>query len=409
MAQTAQPADITAVTNILKKVYTSDKIGSQLNEETILFSRLEQVTDYHDGVGDKAVLFVKTGRNVGTSARSLNGGTLGAAGHQQTAQLQVDYTAEYIQCKILGTTIAKMKTARQSAVRAIALEADGAIGDVSKDIQRMLYGNGDALIAACGTTTASATVTLSNAVAGYDAIVRGWLQPGMYVDIGTAANSVLRGQDLQILSVNASATAPTITLTSAVTTAVGDFISKAGNRVNTMSYEMNGLQNITAAGGALHGLTDSSWVGNVTAVTGVLSRSNMQSAWRAQRQYGGKVNLIVTSLEQADDFQNTLTSQVRFTSVDKVKDSSLDGPEFNGVPVLGDPDCPRGVMYFLDTTELFMVSAGKPDWANNSTNGDILMPVQGEDAFTARAVYYGNLATTKRRAHAAITGIVQPA
>src|SRR4051794_3419225 len=119
MAQTASPADINAVSNILKKVYTSDTIQSQLNDDALLYSQLEKTTDYV--VGDKAIGFVKTGRNANVSSRSLNGGTLGAADHQKTNQWSLDYAATYIQIKLLGTTIAKMATARQAATRAITL------------------------------------------------------------------------------------------------------------------------------------------------------------------------------------------------------------------------------------------------------------------------------------------------
>src|SRR5687767_12705183 len=119
MAQTAQPADITAAQAVLKEVYTNDRLVSQLNEETVLLSQLERTQEYHDAVGDKAIGFVRIGRNVGVSARSLNGGTLGAPGHQQRSRWELDYAANYLQIKILGTTIAKMATARQAAVRAV--------------------------------------------------------------------------------------------------------------------------------------------------------------------------------------------------------------------------------------------------------------------------------------------------
>lgn len=419
MAQTASPADITAVTNILKKVYPSDEIESQLQDDALTYSQIQKTKDYHDAVGDKAVMFTKVGRNIGTSARSLNGGTLGAAGHQRTQKLEYDYTANYITIKILGTTIAKMATARQSAIRAIDLEVSGALLDLKKDLQRQIFLAGDGKIATCGTTTASTTVNLSTAVTATttvinnnDAIQNGWLDSGEYIDIGTLAapTTILDGTStgVTISSLTDSDTAPAIVLSSGAisTTANTHFVFKSGNvAASSVSYEMNGLGNIVESSGTVGGLstaTEATWASPVVTASASLARSHMQSAYRQSRKFGGKPNFIVTSLNHQEDYYNLLQSQVRFPDDSSLASGQVDGPMFNKIPVSADPDCPRGVMYFLEKEKLFNFSAGDINWQNTTTGGDVLAWVQTEDSFVARAAVYGNIGTDRRRSHSKI-------
>lgn len=422
MAQTASPADVTAVTNILKKVYPSDEIESQLQDDALTYSQIQKTTDYHDAVGDKAVMFTKVGRNVSPSARSLNGGTLGAAGHQRTQKLEYDYTANYITIKLLGTTIAKMSTARQAAIRAIDLEVNGAILDLKKDLQRQIFLAGDGKIATCGTTSSSTTVNLSTAVTATttvlnnnDAIQNGWLDVGMYVDIGTLAapTTVLDGTStgVTISAVSDSDTAPTITLSSGAisTTANTHFIFRSGNvAASSVSYEMNGLGNVVLDSGSVGSLstaTEATWASQVVDASATLARSHMQSAYRKSRKFGGKPNFIVTSLNHQEDYYNLLQSQVRFASDTSLASGDVDGPLFNKLPVSADPDCPRGVMYFLEKEKLFMFSAGDIAWQNVTTGGDVLAWSQTEDAFVARAAVYQQFGTDRRRSHAKIKNI----
>jgi hypothetical protein len=409
MAQVASPADITAVQNILKTVYVSDNIESQLYDDALLLSQLEKTTEYTDSVGDKAVGFVRVGRNVGVSSRSLNGGTLGAAGHQQANKWQLDYAATYLQVKILGTTIAKMQTARQAAVRVIDDEITHGLVDLKKDLQRQLYKNGDAVISACAVNVGTTTLTL-NATDGTDAINRGWLQVGEYIDLGAAgdADSVAAERTISAITL----ATPSITISGAnVTTAVTDYVRRAGNAspVDGTSYEMNGLQNAINDSGTFAGISSSSvpeWKSYVKDAAGAaLTRPFMQGAWRNARQYGGAPDFILTSLEQQEAYYNLLQAQVRFAGDSTLGSGKVDGPTFNNIPVAADPDAPRGVMYFLDRSKLFMVTAGEIAWQNTTTGGDILAWKQDEDSFVARAAFYGNLGTNHRRAHSVIKNL----
>lgn len=412
MSQTASPADITAVQDVLKEVYVSDTVVSQINEDCLAWSKIEQTSD-HEVVGDVAVGFIKIGHNRSGSSRSLNGGTLGAARHTGLTRWEMDYTAHYQQIKILGTTIAKMASARQSAVRAIDLEVNGAMTSMKRDLQRQIYGNGDALIVKCGTTSNSTTLVL-DPTTGWDAIKTGFLSGTttnpMCIDVGTTADSDFRAAEFLIEGVTLSKTAPTVTVDQAITTNSSDYISVSGNRVNTTSYEMNGLRNVVLDSGTFMTINPSvtpEWTAAaVTDAAGAsLTRGQMETTWNAIAQYAGKPNMILTSIEQQQYYYDDLQTQVRFSSDKNLAGGNQEGPLFRDVPVVADPDCPRSDMFFLDTKQLFMASSGAPAWQNTNTGGDILAWVQNEDAFQARIAYYGNLGTERRRAHARIKSL----
>lgn len=412
MAQIASPLDVAAADAVLKEVYGPDTIQSQLYDDALLYSQLERRTNV-DVVGDKFIGFTKVGRNVGASSRSISqadGVKLGAPGHQQTKRWELDYAPTYIQIKILGTTIAKMQSQRQAAVQAIKMEVEGAITDIKKDIQRQLY-IGSGRTAQCGTTSASTTVVL-DPVSGYDAIVRSWLAVGKYIDIGTTGDADAVAAERKITAINDLESAPTITIDgTAVTTSSSHYISTAGNRSASdgTSYEMNGLGTLVSDTGtfaAIDPTTVPEWKSHVVDANGAaLARSHMQEAYRKARQFGGAPDWVLTSLDHQEDYYNLLQSQVRFAGDAKLASGKVEGPLFNDIPVAADPDCPRKVMYFLDSKNLFLVTDGDIRWHAADSHGGVLDSVLGEDAYQGAAKCYSNLGTDKRRAHSLVKGL----
>lgn len=404
MAQTAQPADITAAQAVLKEVYPSDAIEEQVVNNRFLLSQIERTSDYTDDVGDKAIMYIRTQSNPRASSRSLNGGTLGAPGRTERKRTEWDLTAHYIQIKILGTTIAKMKTSRQAAVREIDDEVSDATEGLKDDIQRQLYGNGDALIAQCGTTTASATIQLN---AAEQATAKGWLKVNQYVDIGTAADEDSVVADALILAVDP--VNHRITIDSAVTTGATHFVSIADNRSGTTSYEMNGLGNLTSdtsVFGALDPATTPLWKGTRVNAGGALGQAKMQDAWISLYNKGARPDFILTSAEHQRDYYNTLQSQVRFQGDTNLSAGHLDGPDFNGVKVVADQDAPDGAMYFITKKTLMMFTASDNfSWTPHDASGSLLHLVQGEDAYMGMCHFYGNLGSKRRLANGVLYGL----
>jgi hypothetical protein len=136
----------------------------------------------------------------------------------------------------------------QAVVAAKDLEIKGAIGNVSRQCSRQLVNNGDGLIAQCTTGGASTTINLlpqASGGLGYDAIVSGWLYPGLPVDIGTTADSDSLATGSVITDVSEDATAPTITIGSSVTTTSSHYVSIANpNSATATNPELNGFRNM---------------------------------------------------------------------------------------------------------------------------------------------------------------------
>jgi hypothetical protein len=141
----ANPAGIVAVQDILKEVWVSDTLESQLYEDTILLDWIENVTEYTDSDGLKATVPLRTGRTGGVSARGI-GQQLGAASHQAAGKATYNYKNLYLQVQVYGPVVAKMETQRQSAVREIDFEVKNGIEDFRRDMCRQLQRAGAGIL-----------------------------------------------------------------------------------------------------------------------------------------------------------------------------------------------------------------------------------------------------------------------
>lgn len=399
----ADPAGIAAVQDILREVWVSDALESQLLAETILLDYIEDISEFTDSDGLKASVPLRTGRTGGISSRGI-GEKLGPAGRQRVAKASYNYTNHYLTVKVLGPVVARMKTNRQSAVREIDLEVKNGIEDFQMDWQRQLHTGGDAVIATI-TAFAGSTVTVNNAL-GKHACAVGWIYEGMWLDCGTAANPILGFQGLKVLDVDDETGVITFDQAVGGTVAVGQQLSRYGNRIATgqTSHEMNGLNrllNKTAPVGGIDPTTAGNkyWRPVVLDNGGTLRAMSIDLLLRVDqklRQKGGKAELLIGDLDQERRYYNLLESKVRFIGDKKMTEGNLKGLEFNGKMFVGDPHCPPNKVDFIAKGSLAMYSAGAVAWQNQTTGGDILSWVQDEDAFVARAAKYCNLGTDRR-------------
>jgi hypothetical protein len=199
----ADPAAIAAVQDILKEVWTTDALQSQLLEELVLFDWMDDVTEFTDSDGLAAAVPLRTGRTGGIGTRGI-GEKLPPAGHQRVGKAKYNYTFHYLTVKVLGPVVARMKTQRQSVVKEISLEVENGLDDIKQDWQRQLHGDGTAVICTVAVSTTSTTVTVQGRK-GTHALEVGWIYEGMRIDIGTAANPVLTTQGVTVQSVDPDA------------------------------------------------------------------------------------------------------------------------------------------------------------------------------------------------------------
>jgi hypothetical protein len=172
---------------------------------------------------------------------------------------------------------------------ALDTELEGASSMMRTQITRQVYQDQTALICQCAAGGASTTVNL-NATTGYDALVKGWLDVSMTVDVGTTASEATIAADTVISAVSIDSTTPTITIGSSVTTTTSHYISVANARSGTSSLEMNGLGNIISGSATLGGISATNrWKGYVDSTTTDLTLDSLLAVQQQVQQFTNKV------------------------------------------------------------------------------------------------------------------------
>jgi hypothetical protein len=403
-------ASIQAVQDVLKEVFVSDTLESQMYEDTILLNWIEDVTEYTDSNGLFASVPMRVGRTGGISARAI-GEKLGVADHQKVGKAKYEYTNQYLQIKVEGPVVARMRTNRQACIREIDKEVQWGIEDLKRDWQRQLYGNGTAVVAAKLPALGVANQWVPLGAANEYVIDRGYLYEGQKVDIGTAGNPVLDTGGNKIIDIDDTAGAPRIKLENATTVTANSDVSLYGNRnADGDQRELNGLGNIisdTAVLGEVDPAVKRWWKGHVLANGGVnraLSVNLLLNTIKALRKKGKYPDRAVADLDQEQAYYNLLQGQVRFAGDSELAAGNTIGLQLGKIKsgFVGDPDCPPNRVFIFHGEALQMYSAGPVAWQNQTTGGDILAWSQDYDAFVARAAKYFQLGTDRRTSTAAL-------
>lgn len=393
-------ATLTTLSNILKDFYLPPVV-EQLNNRVLLLQRLESRDQ--ELFGNQAVVPLHTSRSSGVGARG-EGGTLPTAGNQTYAKAVYDLKYLYGTLQVTGPSMAKTASEAGAFLQALKSEIDGLQNDLKKDVARQTWGTGDSIIATCGTTTASTTVTL----ASDEQLRKGQLYINMLVDIGTLAapTTVVAGAKITDFSIANK----TITIDSSVTTSSSHFVFRAGAAAaSSVSYEIAGVQKIipTSAANSFGGIDATAagngyWDSNRLASGGSLSIANMQQAWNTVQFKGGNVSAMYTTYGIQRQYYQLLQSQVRYTEPTTIKGgfSTLD---FMGQPLIADLDAVFGNLYFCDEQHIKVFS--NRDWHFLDEDGHMLKWVVGQDAWQAALARYLNLGADRRNTQLVMTGI----
>jgi hypothetical protein len=287
-------------------------------------------------------------------------------------------------------------------------ELEGASANIRTQITRQAYADQTALICAC-TVATSATVPL-NLVTGYDALVRGQLEIGMTVDIGTTANEVAKVADSPISAVSISPTAPTITIGTSITSAVTDFVSVANARVGTASNEMNGLGNIISATSTLGGIAAANrWLSYIDATTTDLTLDSLLAVQEQLQQFTGNVKhgaKVMMGFRQGRRFYNLFQNQVRFQNDSQISAGNTAPITWNGMTITQDADCPSTKVFFIQPGSLKLVTSPLGvHWANEFTGGQKIAWAQNTTQFVGLLAYPLNLAASRRNNMGAMTAL----
>ena len=400
-------ATLATIDAALKETWTTDRIVSQLYDDNPFLDELQKTKRYK--VGAQAVTPIVTNRNGGYTAHPAAGSSaLNAAGNVGLAQAVWNYTYHAQQIQLERAAVDGTEGREIAVANVVDVEVEGAVSELRKQITRQVVGGaGDALIAQCTTGGASTTVNLLSTGFGPDALSRGWLHPGLTVDIGTTASEAALAADTVISGV--STVNNTITIGASVTTTSSHYVSIANARAGTTSYEMNGLRNLVSASADFGGITvasNPSWASTVDSTTTALTLDSLYTARRAVRQTtGGAPDYVLTSLKQEENFYKLLQMQVRFNSDEALGAGKVESAKFAGMRLNAHPDVPDRLAFLLSMKHLFILENDKPGWTDRYTGGGRLEWKQGTTAIVGALFYDCQLGTDRRNAHTALTAL----
>lgn len=395
-------ATLTTVTSLLKEVYEGD-IENQKNEEVVAVKRIEASSEnVVDTVGGKYVTFpIRTRRNTGISYRAEEA-ALGDPGQQGYASVTVPLKYGYGRFRVTGQTMELAETNPQAFSSALDEEMDGLKTDIVKDENRIAYGvyvgENASLAVVVAAFTATTTVNVDNTQ---------YLSIGERIDIlhfGTGATYVL---NVTITDIQTEGAPGAITISAAtLLTDANARIYRQGNR----NLEPTSFSDITSATSVLHGLdpaTQRVWKGNTVAIAGALTELNMIKACDTARTKGGKISVILTSLGVRRSYFSILKQDRRMVD-SKAYPGGFMGLPFNygsEIPVVEDPDCPPGKMFYMDEKKIKKYR--KRPWYFSDVDGSVFKWVSGFDAWEGLMKCYFEYGTKQRNAHVLHTGVTE--
>ncbi|MGH2761384.1 MAG: hypothetical protein ACRDLD_02190 [Thermoleophilaceae bacterium] len=401
--------------DLLKEVWTQDRLEGQFYNENRWLDKVEKTNKYT--IGRQAQVPVELSLPGGSTTHTAAGGALNPADALHVDRADYTLVYEWQQVEIEAGALNQADTVgERSTIDAADQTIASNVGAMRRNLGRQFVSNQDALIAECATTTTSNTVSLRPTGYGFGAIERGWLRPGMLIDIGTTASESSVAADRSIVSVNESDTAPSIVIDGATvtTTATGHFVSVANARAGTTSNEANGLRQMAGSETTVVGTIDPASVGqwvpaHVDTATTLVSLDLLLTLQRKVFQKTGKwPTYVTTSPYQAAQLYSQFQSQVRFSD-DKTAAGNAHGFKWNGMEIAVDPDIPDRELYMLTLSDFFVVTGGKfgkPTWASEVQGASRgMLYKQGFTSFVDALTYPCQLAAKRRSSHASAIGL----
>jgi hypothetical protein len=403
------------ILDLTKQVWTQNRLEKQFYNKNNWLDKVTKTNKY--SIGNKAFVPTELSLPGGTSSFPSTGATLNAADalHVDRAEYDLTYHAQQVEVQIAALAHADSVGVR-STVDQLDQMISSNVDALRRDINRQAVSAGDALIAECTTTSTSDTVELDPDGYGYDAIRRGWLRPGLLIDIGTAANEVSEADARSIESVDATAATPSITISGAdVSTAASDFVSVANARAGTTSYEADGLRKIVGTTGndvgSIDGATVPEWnPAHVDTTTTLVSLDLLLSMQSDVFQQSGEFpTYVTTSPKQMKELYQLAQTQVRFESDSSTAAGNAHSFKWNGLTIEVDPQIPDRELYMLTLDDFFVVTGGKfdkPTWASDMQGANTgLLYTQGGTSFKDSLFYFCELGVKRRNRAAAAVGL----
>lgn len=405
--------DLSAASNVLKTRYLGP-IREQLNNSTILLSRIGREDNAISVSGKNFTVPLHTGRNTSAGTGRVDGGTLPTAGAQSYDVAVVPNTYQYGRIQITGPTVAATRDNAGAFVKAIDAEIQGLVMDFKRSFNRQLHSDG---VDALGYIAATVTATTAGVVDDRRGNNANFLQSGaQVVDILAGNTTTVRSAGVTVTP-GSAATSPVgqnVTFGVAQTLVTLDPLVVPG----TAGLQLMGIAGIVSAsdppllGGGLHGLPVASktfWIAQVVNNSGTnqsLTLENMQKpldliATNSDYDEGG-VKFLLCSYGVRAKYVSILIADKRHVNTMEL-DGGFSAVDFNGKPLVPDPQCRKNRIYYLSPDTLKIFRTSDFDWLDK--DGSVLSRVPNTDAYEATMFHYGNLGTIARNANGLLDDI----
>lgn len=399
-------ADVTVYDKALKETYGGIPTD-ELNQATPLWDRIKRKTQPMEGRQWNVALHGRRNQQIG--AQALTGAAVPTASNQAAEGYD---NATYKPTQLLGViniehSLMELSRSNEgSFVRALRSEVENMAKNFAVDFDRQLFGDGTGALTVCGVTAASTSVVV---------VSTAQLEVGMGIDVLVASSgAVSTGAAGRFVSSITSATVFVIS-GAAITTDATFSVYRAGSKLLTANYEINGLQNIVKTTGALGGIDPATagieyWkAALVDSISTTAAEKTLQKAYEApqeqQRGGGGRPKLLIGTFGARRSYMDGLVALKRFASDQMRMVGGFEALDFNGLSFYADRLCPTKSIYFLDTDRLFFLQTRDPHWVDDDKA--VLKWVSNTVGFKGIYAWLVQFGTDARNAHSVLSNITE--
>lgn len=386
---------MTSADNALKSLYL-DVVTEQLNTGVNpLLAKIKQSTN--DVWGKEVRKLAQYGVNGGIGAGTEDGNLPQAAGNNYK-QFVLTLKNLYGTIEISDKAIRASENNVGAFVNLLNAEMEGLVKSSSFNFGRMLFGDGNGVLAkVSGITSGVITVTSVKNIA-----------EGMMIDFRNASGAVISAAGVRrITGIDRANKTITVSGTTLTTTEVpaNSLVCIQGS----YGQELTGLAAIFSNSGSLYGLsrTDNKWLNPyVKSSTGELTEEKIQTAIDyLDETAGSKVNFIVCSYGVKRAFQKLMNTYKKNVDVMELE-GGYKTISYNGIPVVADRFCPDGTMYLLNTDDFTLHQLCDWQWLEGE-DGKVIKQVAGKPVYTATLVKYADLLCDRPCGQGMLSGITE--
>ena len=429
-------ADTTAMNVALRDVY-SQFVSDHLNNEVRMLSLMAKAEEGNwDGTGRTWKETIRVGRNWAAKAVAERG-KLPNPQTQKYGEWTVPMRYVYVAAGFTAQTMKQMRRGLGAAADGIEAELSGAVKDMQKSLNRMMWGSGRGIVATVnGDIGAGPETTIPLKDPGGVPSVQGgtpinggrFIQPGMVLAfhaaspanntplaVRTVVSKAANGQSIVVDAGLANTTAPT----NGVIT-VG--VNRGGALEGSWEIEPQGMLGMVDNGdflAVIQGVTRSAApnIANsiVFANAGELDEMTFHAAYDAADEVAGaKPEYLVAHHSVHRQYIGITLSDKRYTGETLMRpDAGIVGGgekrelQFSATTIMKDKDAPYYSMFGIDMSKMRKLEGlVGGEWIDE--DGSILKQIEGEDTFVAFYRKFLNLYCTWPPANFVIRGINAP-